>query len=208
MKISFAVLLGALVALAGVSILLDVFFGIDLPIFGIALGLFLLYLGAQLIAGGFTHHRHVRAATGGVPNRLVPRTVSGQGLKYDVVFGQGVVDLTQLEPSPGPEPRRLEINVVFGEALVKLDRSIPYELEASSVFGSARMPDRREVAFSSVHYAPQGQHEAPVLRIKLSVVFGSAKVVEVEPPAARPRVPAVPAVPAAPVIPEEAPAPH
>lgn len=191
MKLSFAVLLGALIALGGISIILNAVFKVDLPIFRLAVGIFFIYLGVVFIFGNRV--APPREWEGWAEqNRLVPKAVSGQDLKYDVVFGRGVVDLTQLEPSR--EPRRLEINVVFADALVKLDPSIPYELEASSVFGAAQMPDQSMVSFGSLPYAPRKQREAAALRIKLNVVFGHASVLEVDGSATRPRASRGPAL--------------
>jgi hypothetical protein len=188
MKISVAVLIGALIALGGISIILNAVFKVDLPIFRLALGIFFLYLGVVFVVGTWSPQRREWAGWG-EQNRLVPRTASGQDLKYDVIFGRGVVDLTQLEL--GKEPQRVEINVVFADAEVKLDPAMPYELEATSVFGAARMPDQSTAAFSSLRYLPREQREPAVLRIKLNVVFGNATVMEVG-PAAQPRASAGP----------------
>lgn len=190
MRLSFVVLLGALIALAGISIILNALFKIDLPILRLALGIFFIYLGVVFILGGSPHPRSDWSDFS-AQSRFAPHSVSKQDLKYDVMFGRSVVDLTELEPRD--QPRRLEINVVFGEALVKLDPAIPYELEASSVFGAARLPDHRMANFGSLRYLPKDQHKGPLLHIKLNVVFGSAEVVEATGKARRLRASAEPA---------------
>jgi predicted membrane protein len=171
---------GLVVILIGLSILLEGVFHVDIPIFKIALGLLFLYLGARMLlavfSGGGRHGRDDDAAI--FSNRSYsPSTGDADRLKYDIIFGRGVVDLTRV-PREGPD-RRVEVNAVFGNATVKIDPAVPLEVEVNAAFGDARLPDHSTTALGSFRYRPQGQDkQEPKLHLKLNVVFGACQVIE------------------------------
>jgi predicted membrane protein len=171
---------GLVVILFGLSILLEGVFHIDIPVFRIALGLLLLYLGARMLLNVFSgSDRHGSGDDPAVfSNRSYsPSTGDGDRLKYDIIFGRGVVDLTKIAREGGD--RRVEVNVIFGSALVKIDPAAPLEVEVNAAFGDARLPDHSTTALGSFRYRPPGQDKQdPKVRIKLNVVFGSCQVVE------------------------------
>jgi predicted membrane protein len=172
---------GLVVILIGLSILLEGVFHINVPLFRIALGLFLLYLGARMLLGVFSgSDRHGSWDDPAVfsNHSYSPSTGDGDRLKYDIIFGRGMVDLTRIAREGGA--RRVEVNVVFGSALVKIDPTVPLEVEVNSAFGDARLPDQSATALGTFRYRPPGQdkQQEPKLRIKLSVVFGSCQVLE------------------------------
>jgi len=172
---------GLVVILFGLSILLEGVFHINLPVFRIALGLFLLYLGARILLNVFSgSDRHGSADDAAVfMNRSYhPGAGDQDRLKYDIIFGRGTVDLTQIAREAGE--RRVEVNVVFGSALVRIDPATPLEVEVNAAFGDARLPDQSTTALGSFRYRPSGQdkQQPPKVRIKLNVIFGSCQVVE------------------------------
>jgi predicted membrane protein len=89
-----------------------------------------------------------------------------------------MVDLTKVAREAGE--RRVEVNVVFGSALVKIDPATPLEVEVNAAFGDARLPDQSTTALGSFRYraSNQDKQQAPKVRIKLNVVFGSCQVLE------------------------------
>jgi hypothetical protein len=169
---------GLLVMLIGISIILEAVFHISLPIIRIALGFFFIYLGIRFLTGGRWHDGENRSRGVFRDDQYTP--TSGDHVKHDVVFGRSVVDLTKLARDGGEV--HADVNTVFGATVVKIDPAVPLEIEVSSAFGDARLPDESVTALGTTHYRPAGQKDPPRLRITLSVVFGSSQVVEVASP--------------------------
>jgi hypothetical protein len=172
--------LGLVVILFGLSILLEGVFHIDIPVFRIAVGLVLMYLGARMLLNVFSGGgRHGRSDDSAVFSDREYRPNPGEGgrLKYDIIFGRGVVDLTKVARDGAD--RRVEVNAVFGSATVKIDPSVPTEIEVNVAFGDARLPDHGTTALGSFRYRPPGQDkQEPKLHLKLNAVFGSCQVIE------------------------------
>jgi len=98
--------------------------------------------------------------------------------EYNVVFGKSVYDFS------GPDSIlhdtvRIKINVVFGAAIIKINRDMPVRIRSEAVFGGSRMPDGNTVAFGSINYSTRSfsQH-SPHLYIDSDVVFGGIEIVD------------------------------
>jgi hypothetical protein len=166
---------GLLVVLIGISIILEAVFHLHLPFVRLALGLFFIYLGIRFLTGGRWRDGEMRVS--GVLRDDSYTPTGGDHVKHDVIFGRSVVDLTRLAHD-GAEVHA-EVNTIFGATVVKIDPAVPLEIEVSSVFGDARLPDQSVTAIGTMRYRPLGQKEPPRLRVQLNVVFGSSQVVEV-----------------------------
>ena len=176
MRLGFGLIVGLLVVLLGVSIVLRAVFQIDVPLFRTALGLALVFFGVKLVFDAWSPSRVRAPETAALleGRSFAPTAATGPGdLKYSVTLGSGTVDLTRLSPE-GP-PRRVEVDTVFGQTVIRVDPAIPYEVDASAAFGEARLPNRDATFFGSAHYR-SGQ--APHLMLKLNVVFGQAEIQE------------------------------
>ncbi|OFZ01262.1 MAG: hypothetical protein A2Z97_02060 [Bdellovibrionales bacterium GWB1_52_6] len=183
----FGTFLGIFLLLVGVSILLRIFTGINIPLGRIALGVFLIYFGVRVILGsswniGWKHERQDREDAHTALFRegnFKPNHTDSSTQDYQIVFGRGTIDLTGLAKFQGEKPDTVEVNVVFGEAVVLLDPTIQTQIHASSVFGEARMPNGDLVAFGSMrHYFPnaaQAPEAISVLKVQGNVVFGSLR---------------------------------
>ncbi len=181
MRLSLGVLLGLLIVLVGVSIVLDVLFHIHIPVIRSAFAVLLIYLGVRVLIGAWAPvSRPASEGSTFMSQRLFNPTIASDRMRYDVVFGESIVDLTGLPERP--EPTQVEVNAVFGSAVVKIDPSQAIDIQGSSVFGEARMPDQTLAAFGEIHYRPPGQRDAsPRIRVKVNAVFGSVRVQEVSP---------------------------
>lgn len=173
---SIALLIGILVIVFGASIVLHALFDFDVPIFRTAAGIALLYLGVRVLAGAWmpaqrSHdgHESVFAVTHFTP------TDAASSRNYEVIFGRGVVDLTRLPASE--DERVVQVDVIFGDAEIAIDRSMPVDVRGSAVFGEVRMPDRSSANFGAVRYRDAGSGGAP-LEIVVHAVFGTARVVQ------------------------------
>jgi hypothetical protein len=173
---SWGVVIGLLIVLAGLSIVLRAWFHIDLPLFRTAAGLVLLFLGARLLLHAWFPQRMGPMPMDRIGSRFEPHQPVSGALKYDVLFSEGLVDLTKLPPLE--RDLRVEVNVVFGMAKILLDPSVPYELEASAAFGEVRMPDQHAISFGGRQYQSPAPVTGPRLRLKVSAVFASCAVEE------------------------------
>jgi predicted membrane protein len=190
MKMNFAIFFGVLVVLAGISILLDAVFHIHLPLVRTAVALFFIFFGVRILTGAWGTRDFVRASEGSVlmgDTRFAP-TATADKLKYDIIFGRGIVDLTGL---PRPEkPIDVEVNTVFGSAQIAIDPSWPVAIDGSAAFGDVRLPDQQRAAFGAAHYQNEPTSTQPLLRLKVNSVFSSAEVIQrgaLPPPTMLPR---------------------
>ena len=183
MKMSVNVIFGTLIVLLGLSLLLQAFH-IHVPLFRMAVALLFLYVGARILLG-------VRAApgpagfTGGSDTSVVfsdsviaPSAVP-RDLKYTVLFGRALIDLTRLQP--GPQTGSIDVAVIFGEANVRVPRGTRVAIRCSTAFGLSQTPDGHSTVFGTSDYqSPGAPPEQPALVIRVNVVFGAASVIERE----------------------------
>lgn len=164
---------GLIIIIVGVVIIINVIFGTRIPIFSLIFGLILLYWGIRVITGISFH----RSPSSVIFEEKKIETESPSG-KYDVVFGKSVIDLTNVQLKEGVS--KIEINTVFGSAVVKINPTMPVKIKASAAFGSARMPDETMIGFGEYSYKSDVLKQTDAknyLLIYLHVVFGNAEVV-------------------------------
>lgn len=164
---------GVIIVIIGIVVIINVIFGTKIPIIPLIIGLLLIYFGVKIITG--TSWR--RSPKSVIFEEKKIETTSPSG-KYDVIFGRSVIDLTKTEIKEGVST--VEINTVFGSSVIKIDPSMPIKIQASSAFGSGRLPDGNMVAFGEYTYKSDSLKKSDAknyLLIELHVVFGSAEVV-------------------------------
>ncbi len=158
---------GILLILIGITIIIKVFFKVDIPIVRIGFALFFIYIGVSILIDGGIHKTDNTVL---FQESEVHATNSQND--YNVVFGKGNIDLSGIELKD--ENTDVEINVVFGAGIVTLDKNMPIILTVDSAFAGAKLPDGNSVAFGTTHYtSPSYRGDAPALRIKADVVFGA-----------------------------------
>jgi hypothetical protein len=172
---SFTLLFGILALVLGASIVAHALFDIDIPLFRTALGVALVYLGARVLIGAWSPERASagRDAVFSV-SRFAPRDPTEIAGKYDIVFGRGLVDLTNIGTLE--HDRSLQIDVVFGDAVIEVDPSTPIDVRGNAAFAELRMPDGSGANFGDVLYRAPVVPGTPRLELRVNVVFGSATV--------------------------------
>lgn len=175
---------GVIIIVIGLSVLLGAVFGIDVPVFRILLGLFLVYFGLKVILGAFSwdidfvrqkrssdHESVFAEAQFQYPNRHNSK-------QYVTVFGSSRLDLSNATELAGQE---LEVISVFGNSDVILKKGTPLRVESNTVFAKAELPGKNISAFGQFHYSTPGlKEEEPALLLKTTAVFGSTKIEERE----------------------------
>ena len=149
------------------------YFRLSISTMRIVGGVFLVALGLTWILGGFQ--------LGGRGDMFFGEGII-HGVKaqdeYNIVFSNGVVDLTTLPWDGNGEKVELEVNVVFGNGVIRIDPDVPTVVKVSGAFSKAEMPDGSFVSFGDSVYSIPGADSNKTLYIKANVVFGSLKIVE------------------------------
>jgi len=161
---------GITIIFVGVAMLLRNFFELNIPVFTIIAAGFLIFLGIRMIAG---HTTGTDASNSAVFSEQKMGFVPGQN-KYNVLFGNGNLDLSRLELT---ESRLVEISCVFGEFRVAVNRDTNLQLFSSAAFGNFTAPSQQSNAFGSLDFrSPDFDPTKPVLTIRAEVVFGNVKI--------------------------------
>jgi len=172
MKMGFVftgVFWGLLLIVVGVLAIANTVFNVNLPIFRIVVAVFFIFLGISVLVGGF------RVSTDRNTVIFEDRNlrVTPEPGQVNVLFSQGTLDFSDY-PAGGHK----EVNVVFANGILLLDKETPARVKVSAAFSSARMPDGNTVSFGDYTYqTPAFQEGEEHLSIKASVVFGSLNVV-------------------------------
>jgi len=172
-------ILGILIVLVGIAVLVKAIFHLDIPILRIAFGLFLIYLGVELILGWTRWHRMIEWGNGyfGVFGEQEMRVGPAEAPQraYTVVFGRTVLDLSDV--APVNEDVKVELNVVFGDARVKVAPATPIEIVAQVAFGRAELPGTAQVALGrQVYRSETAATAAHLIRLRSNVVFGNLEL--------------------------------
>ena len=167
-----SILIALFLLLGGASILLNVFFRVQIPLLRIGFALFLIAAGISLLFGW--HHRGVwrdEQTSAFEVREFHPANLDHR--EFNIVFGRGVLDLTGL---PIEQGGRIKLNVIFSEGVVRYDPAIPLVVHANGAFSETRLPDGNRVTFGEAHYRTRAAtEESPALTLEVSTVFGATR---------------------------------
>jgi hypothetical protein len=163
---------GAMLVILGITVMLNVAFGIRLPIFRVLLALFFFYLGISLLSG-ITLTR-TRGKDGAETRRLEAGKASSH---HEVIFGRGVVDLSEITLK---EDRitRVDVSTVFGSSVITVNPAVPTKVVVNSAFASARLPDGSSIAFGETAWTSDSLADCrSYVLVRVSVIFGTTEIV-------------------------------
>ena len=158
---------GYALIIAGLSIVINIIFGINLPIIKIFVAGFLIYLGITILLPskyGYTSYF----------NSFEPdqTTVSEDKEKYSISFGSSIIDLDYLTTLNTPQT--ITIDVQFANAVVLLPKHLPLRVKANVLFATVHLPGRKT---SSEYVNLHGASES-LLTIYINSNFASVIVKE------------------------------
>lgn len=163
------------VILAGVLMLINTtnIFHFKIPVGSVIIALLLILLGVQLLIGpknisGFKSSHEVIFDDA----KLEANETDN---KYDVIFGKSTIDLTQVTNRSNHS--FIKADVVFGQATIKIKKSDPIRIKASSVFGNITLPDGNTVSFGDRTFETESYRDSDKkIQLKVDVVFGEARI--------------------------------
>jgi hypothetical protein len=145
-----------------------------IPVGSVIIALLLILLGVQLLIGpkGMISSHEVIFDEA----KLEANETDN---KYDVIFGKSTIDLTQI--ATRSRHSNIKADVVFGQATIKIKKSDPIRIKASSVFGNITLPDGNTVSFGDRTYETDSYRDSDTkIQLKVDVVFGEATIILVE----------------------------
>ncbi len=186
-----SLLFGALILLWGITILVNVIFHIHIPIFGIAFGILLIYVGIQLISGptrsrwccwsydddtaSCNHSAFMGSFQAKVNDDIESKKFP---LEYKTMFGNSKIDLSTLtleKLKNGNIPAIINVDTFFGKTELILNKSIPTRIIAKSACGKAELPDKTVITFGT-HTYDSHPGEQPLIIINCSTHFGETEI--------------------------------
>ncbi len=153
-----------LLIIAGGLLLVRTVFNVNLPVFKILLAVALVWGGVALISSSATKSPVVFGSR---------MDLSDSALEYTVMFDSSEIDLSDEVITR----ELMEINCVFGKAVVVLPANRSVHIEATGAFCSLRSPGGRTITFGEGTY---DCGEGEPLTIKANCVFGELVFVEAE----------------------------
>jgi len=157
---AFIILLGVLLLLKGV-------FHLKISVSRIAFGVLFLWLAFSLMFGGmFSQNIFLFQHTANRPTHSA---------KYDVIFSQNNVDLTD-----APDGASYDINCVFGETVIIVPKDAKIDASGSGAFCQIRFADKGQIAFGSENMTIGPQDASVTLRLRISAVFSEVRIIEAQ----------------------------
>lgn len=94
--------------------------------------------------------------------------------RYAVFFSNYKLNLSSYVAE---NDRIVVVNTVFGNHTLLVPKDLNFKIQASTVFGSVKVPGRKSSSFGEdEYYSPAFTPDQPLLTIKANVIFGNLKV--------------------------------
>ncbi|HML19559.1 MAG TPA: hypothetical protein PKD74_03185 [Candidatus Dependentiae bacterium] len=185
---NYGLIFGIILILWGISQLTSTIFHIHIPFVSILFGLFLVYLGIQVMTGSsfcslqyncrYTKDAHDTCmGTSYVSFDDSSLQNDETQLHYKTVFGTSIIDMTQLTAAAIKQKEKqliVHIDTAFGKTILKLNKDIPVKIKAKGGFAHIVMPDNNSIAFGS-HTFTSNEAE-PLLIIYTTTAFGETLI--------------------------------
>ena len=164
-------LFGLFFILMGASIIINIFFGISVPVFKLFFAGFLIYMGIRmLISSRYTGCSYWSFHSSEGSKEACSFEKDKTGDNYELRFGTSTVDLRSLNALT--EPKTVRVQVQFANATVILPADVPVRVKTAISFSNLIMPGRdKNSEYVNLHGAA-----APLLRVLIESDFSSVVV--------------------------------
>ncbi len=162
---------GILLIVIGGLLVLRTAFNLQIPIVRTVIGVILIYLGISVLVGG-----SYDGLRGEERIAFEERTIVAVPAQrnYTILFSRGTIDFT---PLAGQQEGHYEVDVVFSNGTLVLDKNTPTEVRVSAAFASTDLPTGQSVVLGDTSFTIGPDDAARRMVIKASVVFGSLRVI-------------------------------
>ena len=128
--------LGCALIAFGLSIIINIIFGINIPIFKIFFAAFLIYLGVKMLMPSSCSSFCYFSSCGESSQKTEP--VLDDKNTYSVCFSSSVIDLSHLTTHTAPET--ITINTQCAHVVVLLPKGLPVRVKADVRCGAVNLP--------------------------------------------------------------------
>ena len=174
MKMGPTLFWGLLLILIGFSLIFRIVFNIDFPLFKVIIAFLFIFIGLRILFGGSGFVNKNRSDENVLFGERKYKSDYGDK-EYNVVFGSGVYDFRDYNPSEGK--KKVKISTVFGGAEVKINKDTPLRIRVDAVFAGVNLPNGNSAVFgNSTYESPGFDPNLPYLDLKLEAVFGGIEV--------------------------------
>jgi predicted membrane protein len=166
---------GCILILLGLSVIIRIVFNVHIPLFRIVFALVLIYFGIRVLAGGAWCRSGCHSNTAIFSD--MKAELNKDSNEYNIIFGKGVVDLT--DSSLALQRKKIKVTTVFGSGEIRINSDVPAIIRVTSAFSGAKMPDGNIVSFGEYTYKTKKFSEkTDFIRIDATVVFGGLEINE------------------------------
>lgn len=172
MKFLFTgIFFGTLLVLWGLSLIIETIFGISIPVVKVGFACLLIFAGLVLIKGMYEAQNQKAIF---FSQESVKANTQARNQYYKIVFGQGTVDLSDIDASSGPV--QVQVYTLFGKGIIKLNPQIATTVNATSVLSSVSFPNQAVISLGNYRYnSGDSNHEAQVI-IDATAIFSALEV--------------------------------
>lgn len=173
--------------LTGIIVVVKHLFRLNFITGRIIFGIFVLLIGVSLLFGGsfafFGNHSIVNVSD---KNDIIlgngyfssdEVNTNGSNAEYNIIFGSGTLDLSEITFPGGNDTRSIKVNCVFGSAEIRIPKNVQVRIKANSAFGRTELPDGSSTTFGERNYTnTDNQQMRSLLEIETNSVFGSITI--------------------------------
>jgi len=182
--------IGLILIFIGFSVIIKIIFKIDFPIFRILFALFLIYLGVKMLIGKDWFHyssttrsygsnyswHHSATANDAIFKGQHFGSSINENQEFNIVFGKGVVDLTDVNFKDN-KSLTVQVHTVFGGSEILLNKNIPVRITLNSAFAESVLPNGNTAVFGTSTFSSDTLDASkPYLDLRIDAVFGSAEI--------------------------------
>lgn len=164
-----ALVIGTLLTLAGISLLIEALFGINIPIFKTFFALIIIYLGFMLITGSFS----TSDKSTGIRFTKQTTTANNETRDYSIFFSSGLLDFSKIDPA---KPMQTKLNIIFSNNTLLLNPAIPTIIKAHSALSNVTFPHETNIYLGNSTYKSHPEGTIPVLEIEANVALSNLEI--------------------------------
>ncbi len=165
---------GIVLILIGVSVVVNQYFNLSIPIITVIIAIILIAAGIRIILGGSFGGWHGSHDWDGFGYQVFKYEPGSGDKEYDLKFKGATIDLSEASLDKGNV--KIDIKGSFGGGVVILNPDIPTRIEAEISFGGVTFPDGAAVGFGRGSYESPGfKADSPHLFIKVDASFGGLR---------------------------------